>query len=145
MYGQQAAALLLGAALRIQAKPEKAITLPDLLSPYISDFRAYEPDLNSCKDALVAVDENGDSTIHEHEYIRLIGGLSNGAILAIDYDDLPLATRLNFVYLSCVCEDKKCCKGAYSSTSISIFGICELILGVYSFLVRRHREGHSHY
>jgi hypothetical protein len=98
--------------LNTQAKPEKSITLQDLLSSYISDFRAYKPDLDACDAALIAADANQDGTIQKHEYPRFVADLVGKEYIAVsDYDNLPFVAKLNFVYLSCLCEDERCCKG----------------------------------
>ena len=95
-----------------QAKPEKAITLQDLLSPYVSDVHTYEPDLDSCINSFVVADENKDGVINEHEYVSFVAGIHGGEIAHGGYDNLPLALKLNFFYLSCLCDNEKnCCKG----------------------------------
>ena len=98
--------------VKIQAKPEKAITLQDLLSPYVSDIRTSQPDFNSCANSFVVADENKDGVINEHEYTSFVAGVRGREFALSGYENLPLALKLNFVYLSCLCDDEiNCCEG----------------------------------
>lgn len=112
MHSQPTTAAFFLSTFLATAKPEMPLTPQDFISSYISDFRAFEPDLGACFKALDSADGNGDGIIQEHEYPSLMLDLSQGKISHVAYDNLPLATKLNFMYLSCLCDEgMNCCKG----------------------------------
>eukprot|EP00956_Cyclotella_meneghiniana_P044621 scaffold326704_cov83-Cyclotella_meneghiniana.AAC.1 len=87
-----------------QVKPGRTASLP-VISPGVSNFEA-------CLNATIEADTNNDGIIQKHEYPDFLTSLGDDIIDHRNYDALPIAAKLNFMYLSCWCDKNiACCKG----------------------------------
>eukprot|EP01082_Thalassiosira_pseudonana_P003174 g3692.t1 g3692 contig12:2570903-2574182(+) len=126
------ALLLLSTLHPTHSKPDTLLTTPplstfqSLIHPYSSIFtRSYDPTnpTTSCYTPLYASDIDGDGVVSSDEYVTFVGELSGGEFEVDEvtgensggsYTKLPFVLRLNFVYLSCLCQSGggwNCCKG----------------------------------
>ena len=87
-----------------QVKPGRTASLP-VISPGVSNFEA-------CLNATIEADTNNDGIIQKHEYPDFLTSLGDDIIDHRNYDALPIAAKLNFMYLSCWCDKNiACCTG----------------------------------
>ncbi|KAL7470298.1 hypothetical protein ACHAXS_010537 [Conticribra weissflogii] len=98
----------------------KGITLHDLISP-----KTYDPNdiSTTCYAPLVASDTNGDGIVQTNEYVTFVASLSDGYYNVTTFDALPFVVKINFVYLSCLCNynggGDGCCAGENTGLFVS--------------------------
>jgi len=78
--------------------------------------RSYDPTNpnDSCYTPLYESDSNEDGTIDHEEYVTFINTLDS-RLGKEEFVDLAFVLKVNFVYLSCLCDDgeNNCCKGEF--------------------------------
>ena len=99
--------------------PSRGITFHDIISSHLLPARTYDPNdiQTTCYAPLYDADVDGDGIVQSDEYVTFIAELSEGQFDVDKYKDLPFVLKVNFVYLSCLCEYyprntiRKCCEG----------------------------------
>lgn len=108
---------------RKQQLPISIPDLPDFSS--LINYSLYKPPglkrsydatnpNDSCYTPLYESDSNEDGTIDHEEYVTFINTLDS-RLGKEEFMDLAFVLKVNFVYLSCLCDDggNSCCKGEF--------------------------------
>jgi hypothetical protein len=59
---------------------------------------------------------NNDGSVNQKEYIDFIQSLEPRVVVGVkEFKDLAFVLKVNFIYLSCLCEDggNNCCRGEW--------------------------------
>jgi len=105
-----------GQVITRATRKEPGIDFQKLVGTYTKTYDPGNPS-ETCYDLLHESDENGDGTLQNYEYVNFIAELSEGDFDVEEYRDLPFALKVNFVYLSCLCQffpgatGSGCCEG----------------------------------
>lgn len=123
------ATLLTEAAARKQGKQSSLLTIPTFPSNshnlHSIDYsrysppglRSYDPSNpnTSCYIPLYESDTNQNGAVDREEYVAFIEALEPRLVDDESFRDLAFVLKVNFVYLSCLCEDggNNCCNGEF--------------------------------
>ncbi|KAL7520504.1 hypothetical protein ACHAWX_005226 [Stephanocyclus meneghinianus] len=88
------------------------LNLSSYVPPGLRTFDPSSPN-DSCFSPLWEADANGDGNVSNQEYVTFVESLSEGVWGQMEFRELPFVLKVNFVYLSCLCEENgmnNCCK-----------------------------------
>ncbi|KAL7539834.1 hypothetical protein ACHAXR_009661 [Thalassiosira sp. AJA248-18] len=103
----------------------RGISFPELIGPYSRTYDPANPS-ESCYEDMYASDLDGDGLLNSTEYNTFVTDLSEGDFDEDNYVNLPFVLKVNFVYLSCLCQFRPdvenggdCCKGTNGGIYVS--------------------------
>lgn len=100
------------------------IAVSDLVKPFVD--RTYDPanPSETCYEHLFAA-AGEDGVLQNDEYTTFVDQLSDGDFDEENYVDLPFTLKVNFVYLSCLCQFQPgtsgpgCCEGPEAGINLT--------------------------